>query len=145
LKSFHISDVLSATTGRLVSSRHMEGVYDILNFVTGDNLYTHQLPRAMRECEPWLRTQFPTLFPDDPITAKAIEGMETLMADGDTREQRGDKIARWVDCLRQAHALPEMLTVYEMGADMHTRIDPADELRAMVGDDKVTTVTLYTQ
>ena len=42
----------------------MDGIYDILNFLTGDNLYTHQLPRAMRECEPWLRAQLaPKLFP----------------------------------------------------------------------------------
>jgi hypothetical protein len=29
-KQFHISDVLSITTGRLVSTRHMTGVYDLL-------------------------------------------------------------------------------------------------------------------
>jgi len=32
---FHISDVLSITTGRLVSSRKMEGIYKILNHMTG--------------------------------------------------------------------------------------------------------------
>lgn len=62
MKLFHISDVLTVTTGRLVSARHMDGVYDILNFLTGDELYTHQLPRAMRECEAFLRIQFPDLW-----------------------------------------------------------------------------------
>ncbi len=36
--------------------------------------------------------------------------------------------------------LPEMLPVYEMGADMHTRIDPVEELKAMVGDERVIVV-----
>jgi len=60
-KEFHLGDVLSITTGRLVSLRHMDGVYDILNFMTGDNLFTHQLPRASDECKPYLLAQFPQL------------------------------------------------------------------------------------
>jgi hypothetical protein len=60
-KKFHLGDVLSVTTGRLVSPRHMDGVYDILNFMTGDNLFTHQLPRASDECKPHLLAQFPQL------------------------------------------------------------------------------------
>lgn len=31
-RNFHLGDILSITTGRLVSRRHMEGVYDLLNF-----------------------------------------------------------------------------------------------------------------
>jgi hypothetical protein len=34
-----------------------------------------------------------------------------------------------------------MLPVYEMGADMHTHIDPVEEARAMVGDDRVLVVS----
>ena len=60
-KQFHLGDVLSITTGRLVSPRHIDGVYDILNFMTGDNLFTHQLPRASDECKPYLVEQFPQL------------------------------------------------------------------------------------
>ena len=45
-KRFHISDILSITTGRLVATRHVEGIYDILGFMTGEELFTHQLPRA---------------------------------------------------------------------------------------------------
>src|SRR5688572_11411688 len=60
-KAFHISDVLSAYSGYLVSTRHMTGVYEVLNFLTGDNLFTHQLPRAMDECQPHLLKQHPVL------------------------------------------------------------------------------------
>lgn len=60
-KQFHIGDVVSITEGSLMSPRHMEGVYDILNFMTGESLFTHQLPIAARECTPELLRQHPQL------------------------------------------------------------------------------------
>ena len=143
MKMFHIGDVLSVTTGRLVSARHIDGVYDILNFLTGDNLYTHQLPRAMEECKPWLRSMFPALMEDS-------EGMPEHLAEMDRRiktvqqdrEHVGAVIRDWVEELRVARGLPEMLAVYELGADMHTYIDPVEEARAMMGDGRVVVIKL---
>ena len=60
-KKFHLGDVLSVTTGVLVSPRHIHGVYDILNFMTGENLFSHQLPRASEECKQHLLEQLPQL------------------------------------------------------------------------------------
>lgn len=60
-RSFDLGDVLSVTTGILMSPRHMEGIYDILNFMTGGNLFTHQLPRACREVAPIIIQQHPQL------------------------------------------------------------------------------------
>lgn len=60
-KQFHLGDVLSITTGILMSPRKMDGVYDILNFMTQDNLFTHQLPRASKECVPFILEQHPQL------------------------------------------------------------------------------------
>lgn len=143
MKTFHISDVLSVTTGRLVSSRHMEGVYDILNFLTRDSLYTHQLPRAMRECQPWLRVQFPALMDDSPGMRPMLAIMDKrVRATKQTREDLGKIIAIWVEELRASLKLPEMLPVYEMGTEMHTHIDPIEEARAIVGDKRVITVDL---
>lgn len=136
MKSFHISDVLSVITGRLVSSRHMAGVYEILNFLTGDDLFTHQLPRAERECEPWLRSQFPSLMRDSLGMPAMLAVMDERLRAA-KREECEKVVADWVDEVRTSLKLPEMLVVYELGAEMHTRIDPMEELRAMVGDDKV--------
>ena len=58
-KNFHISDILTITDGRLVSFNGVDGVYDILNFMTGDDLFTHQLPRAINICQPVLQKQLP--------------------------------------------------------------------------------------
>lgn len=141
MKEFHISDVLSITTGRLVSSRHMGGIYEILNFLTGDNLFTHQLPRAMRECEPWLRTQFPDIMEDSPIIARLLPALDEEIAKaGEQKAAIGSACNRWVESVRVTANLPEMLPVYEMGAGMHTHIDPVEEAQAMVGDKRVITV-----
>lgn len=60
-KAFALGDILSITTHKLVSDRHMDGVYDILNFMTGESLFTHQLPRASEICGPELLKQHPAL------------------------------------------------------------------------------------
>ena len=58
---FHIGDITSITTGKLLSPKRMEGIYNILNYLTGDNLYTHELPNASRFCKPYLLKQYPEL------------------------------------------------------------------------------------
>lgn len=61
-RMFHIGDLLSITDGQLVSPRHMEGIYDIVDFVTGASHMTHQLPRAVGEVvRPWLLMHHPWL------------------------------------------------------------------------------------
>ncbi len=64
-KKFHIGDILTITMGHLVSPRHIKGVYDILSFMTGDILFTYQLPRAADECKPYLLRQHPQLAETD--------------------------------------------------------------------------------
>ncbi len=140
MKLFHISDVLSATTGRLVSTRHMDGIYDILNFLTGDSLFTHQLPHASIECEPWLRTQFPRLFPEDPEMGKLLDSFGASLEEAKDKAEIESLCLQFIQDSMRISGLPEMLPVYEMGADMHTRIDPVEELKAMVGDERVIVV-----
>jgi hypothetical protein len=138
MKTFHISDVLSITTGRLVSSRHIDGIYDILNFLTGDNLYTHQLPRAMRECKPWLRSQFPSIMEDSPIITKLLPVLDAKITNADKQKDRVQAACeQWVKMVQTEANLPEIVAVYEMGAEMHTHIDPVEEAQAMVGDKRV--------
>jgi hypothetical protein len=77
-RTFDLGDVLTITTGALVSARHVDGIYDILNYMTGDNLFTHQLPRAMDACAGPLLDQHPQLasvvLPDWPhgVTAEVV-------------------------------------------------------------------------
>lgn len=141
MKQFHISDVLSVTTPYLLSNRHMEGVYDILGFLSGESggLFTHQLPRVGREAEPWLRTQFPQLMADSP---EMVPMLEKFARDVEAPEaDRGKVCVDFVEEVRVKFGLPEMIPVYEMGEGMHTHINPLEEFRAMVGDDKVIVVS----
>lgn len=138
MKLFDISDVLSVTTGRLVSSRHMEGVHAFMDFLTGDQLFTHQLPRAANESREWLRSQFPNLMDDSPgIPERLVELDRRIGAAGGERARIAQVVAEWVEELRVEFGLPQMVAVYELGSDMHVRIDPIEEARAMFGDSKV--------
>lgn len=60
-KQFHLGDVLSIITGRLVSPRRYEGVYDLLGFITEGKRSTRPLEQARVECRPYLVEQFPQL------------------------------------------------------------------------------------
>lgn len=138
MKLFHISDVLTATTRRLVSSRHVDGIYDVYNFLTGDNLFTQ---RSYDECEDWLRSQYPALMADSP-------GMPELLAEMDHQIEQAHRnkalidaaITSFVEAVRTAHGLPEMLPLHSLAEGAHTHIDPVKELKAMVGDDRVIVV-----
>lgn len=60
-REFDLADILSVTTGILLSHRHVDGVYEILSHMTGQNLFTHQLPAAADRCKPVLLEQHPQL------------------------------------------------------------------------------------
>jgi hypothetical protein len=64
---FHIGDILSVTTGRLLSPRHMDGLYDVLGYMTGDRgVMTHQLPLASDAVRPDIRQQHPWVDEVEP-------------------------------------------------------------------------------
>jgi hypothetical protein len=113
---FHLGDILSITTGRLVSPRHIDSVYDILNFMTGDNLFTHALARASGECEGPLLEQHPQL--------RAVVADEGRMTE--------DGVQAWL--AQQVARFGEHLPVSPLQADEHTVIDPLTEL-AMIRPD----------
>ena len=55
LMEFSTGEIITAATGKLCCP--MDRVYAILNFLTGDNLFTHQLPRAFRACQAHVQEQ----------------------------------------------------------------------------------------
>lgn len=117
-KRFNISSIISAGTSCLVGP--IDEVYEILNFMTGDDLYTHQLPRAGRECRDYIYDQFPWLNDIDLEKARQENG------------QSWDKWHNWVD--RQAKQYGEFHEVSPIPMDDHDIIDPIDELEQMVDD-----------
>lgn len=71
-KDFPIGTVLSIVGDKLISEDHIGGIYAILNFMTGESLMTHQLPRGMRLCRPEILKQHPQLadYDDTPVNGK---------------------------------------------------------------------------
>lgn len=60
-RTFPLADVLSVTTPLMLSERGEDGLTDLLNFMTGDELEMWQLPRAADEAQPVLIAQHPFL------------------------------------------------------------------------------------
>ena len=54
-----LGELLSVMRGCLLCP--MERVYEVLNYLTGAELFTHQLPRASRCASPILEAQFPAV------------------------------------------------------------------------------------
>lgn len=121
-RRFHLGDVLSVTTGYLVAPRGIEAMYDLLNFMTGDNLFTHQLPRASDECAPALLRQYPDLA---EVWVPAEFGDEA-------------HVLSWL--AKQVVVFGEYLDVAPLAEGDHTRIDPLTELASKVGPERIIAV-----
>ena len=123
-REFHLGDILSISTGCLVSPRHMEGIYDILNYMTGDNLFTHQLPRASDECQPYLLEQMPWLVDVELGADAGAEGWDW---------------EAWLLCQVAEHG--EYHPVHPIPIDDHDVIDPIVELERMMPNKPIIVVT----
>lgn len=104
-----------------MSTRHMDGIYDILNFMTGDELFTHQLPRAMKQCAPELLQQHPQL--------------SAVVCDWSPQNDE-TAIRNWLQ--QQTDKFGESLDVSPLRQYEHR--DPVDELCEMAGKEKVIVV-----
>lgn len=112
-RTFDLGDVLSVTTGCLVSPRGIEAMYDLLGFMTAGPLWTHQLPRACEECAPDLLRQHPDL------------------ADVEVPDQFDGETHVWTWLAEQVLRFGEQREIAPLAAQDHTRIDPVAELRMM--------------
>lgn len=129
-KTFELGDVLSITDGHLLSRRHMDGVYDILSWMCDSSVLTHQIPRVMRLCKPFLREQFPQLC------TKEVEG-ECLLLSEELRFSTAPEevVDRWLKGMEQqlgnAFEVPQLPNLGE------AQRDPIEEIVSMMGPNDV--------
>lgn len=121
-KEFPTRDVLSTITGVLICD--IGGVYEVLNWMTGESVYTHQIPRISREAQPVILALRPELKP-------TIAEAEQVTPDN-YLEWR----ATWEERYGQTIAVPK-LTIAE-----HERIDPVSELADMVPPEKLLVINV---
>lgn len=117
-KTFKLESVLSSVKGILLCS--IDEVYEVLNFLTGDNLFTHQLPRAGKVCRIPVFKQHPFLKEintDDINTNNWQEKLAEIKSKYPNQIELSP-IANW------------------------THLDPVEELEDMVGKDKVIPVNI---
>jgi len=117
-KTFKLEVVLSAIDGKLLCT--MDEVYEILNFLTGDELFTHQLPRAGRVCRIPVFKQHPFL--------------KEINVDDITPENWADKLA----VIKAKY--PNEIELEPI--ENWTHINALAELEEMVGKDKVIPIVL---
>lgn len=123
-RSFHISDVITILSDKLVSTRHIEGVYDILGFMTDSEPFTHQLPRLATEAKPFLAAEHPELA---KVTVPKFEG--------ETREDVELSILVWLDTLYPTFGTEVLVS--RIPAEAHEDIHPLTELLQMKPDAQV--------
>jgi hypothetical protein len=116
-KEFATADVLSTVTGRLVSK--IGGVYQVLNWMTGESLFTHQLPRVSREARPVLVAAYPVL-------QQAVDEAAQV-----TTENWQEWLRTWEDRYGPTIAVPKFT------AASHESIDPISEAAEIFPPDKI--------
>ena len=132
-KAFHLGDLLSVTTGRLVSPNHIGGVYDVCDFVTGESHMTHQLPRVSREVvTPWLLEQYPWLAD--------IEVPEFDIPRDASQEDAGRIVAEWLAGPVAQYGEMHEVTAVPFGT--YVGRDPIAELQEMAPHAQIITVDL---
>ena len=112
---FHIGTVLSITHDRFLSPDGVGALYGILNWMTGDDLFTHQLPRAARECKPFLLAQYPQL------SSVIVPQMSTV-----------EELDNFLATLYNEHGITKSVAPIPTGS--HARISPLTELKMLRPD-----------
>lgn len=84
-REFELGDVLTVTTEIMMCRRGMDGVYEILDYLTEDELCTHQIPRAMRACRDEVLAQCPSLADIVPPEFKDHEDMFVWLGEMELR------------------------------------------------------------
>lgn len=121
-KAFPIDAVMSTVTGILVCEDGIGCVYEVLNWMTGECVYTHQIPRISREAQHVLLGLHPEM-------QAAID--EACQVNGENWRQW---LATWTERYGAEIAVPVM-NIAE-----HERIDPMSELAEHVHPDRILTI-----
>ena len=119
-QTFPLADVLGTITGRLLGK--IDGIYQVSQFMAGEPVWMHQLPRVGKEICPVVLRQHPQLAP-------VMVEVEAVNPDN-----WQDMLAGWVA------RFGETLALSPMTADDHQRIDPISELAEMIHPDRIIAV-----
>lgn len=135
---FSLAQVLSITSSRLCCD--IGGVYDILNHATGDNLFTHVLPRARKFAAPRILALYPQL--EAAGTPKNLARLSELIDNTKARnESPMAGVNMWLDWMREPGTcnLAASYTIPSW-ADSWLSFDPIKEAESMMRPGQVVVV-----
>ncbi len=130
-RTFPLRVIISVTTGRLLTkskSANDNGIsdmYKLLEHMTNDAPWTHQLPRFANECRPWLLRWFPEL---EPLTDKVNKFCDNLPKKENLSLAAIDD---FITCLEKEVG-KEKYDVPRIPMDDHEKKDPLDEFAVML-------------
>jgi hypothetical protein len=113
---FSLGQVLTVSTSKMLCEK-MGDLYGIMNFLTGDDLFTHQLVRAFKPCKKYVLEQYPGL------------------AGVDTSSVTPDNYKEWLS--EQVSVYGEVFQLSPMPEGYYEHKDPLSELAEMVPPEKI--------
>jgi L-fucose isomerase-like protein len=114
---FSIGTILTVTHSIMLTT--MPELYDIFNYMLDDNLFTHQLPRASRFCEPFIDAQYPQIKREWVYSDEINEN-------------------NWKEYLEKAEKMfGKELEINKVPSGVWTYKDPIEEMKEMVPKDKI--------
>ena len=122
-RKFPTEVVLSVTDGRLLCT--FDRVHEFLEFMAGESVWTHQVPRVAGEATPVLLAAHPWLA-DVPIPEV-----------GGTQEQIQAALDEWAVAID-----PPMVMCAPLGVVEHTSVDPISEITMMRPDAPIVPVVI---
>ena len=97
-KEFNIEDVLGAMINRIVSpqgtERGTKSIYNLLEFMTGEDIFPHEFSVAFGKCRPYLFKQFPQL--KTPEMDLEVAELDKMREAAKTEEERKLYTIEWL-------------------------------------------------
>lgn len=119
-RRFHIGDILSITTSsRLISPRGVDGIRDILSYMTNDRPFTTQLGRFAEECKPYLEKQLGEAINPYSEVPESVKDRLTL--------------CKWLLSVTDSMNGDPFLKIDKINEEDHTVLDPMTELELDYG------------
>jgi hypothetical protein len=136
LKTYQLADVLSVVLGRIVSDRHIDAIYDVLGYMTGTSVFTHQIPRLGKPCSNEIIRQFPEF---SNIEVADLVAIAESFGNNDTRM---DLIRDWVTTTKEKYHFAESYDIEAFSEEQQKKLynNPLTELEDMVGPERVIAV-----
>ena len=89
-QEFDLGTILTVTTAKCRLFTKIENLYKILNYLTGEDIFTHQIPRAHEIARPYVLSLYPNLKGvGEDVVIESYEDVVTFL--NEQKKIYGDK------------------------------------------------------